>query len=257
MRRRKIQLVQFGQLALPFMAGGLLFAQHGGPGIAAGPSQGTAAPPHSSPSASAAPRTYAPRSGTALWPYGAPGRVPGGVNDQHSPNHSVHPLSAGQPTEHRERFPYAYGGYTGLVPFGYGLPLAYGGNYIDQPIDQSVGAGTPEPAPPPPDNLANYPDSQGAPGSQVAANEDAPRFRPLYQGPVTFTPVQSQPATTLIFRDGRPPQLVHNYALTASTLYALDSDSSQEIPLSMLNVPATVDANRAAGVEFALPNVVK
>ena len=40
---------------------------------------------------------------------------------------------------------------------------------------------------------------------------------------------------------------VHNYALTASTLYALDGESRQEIPLSLLNVPATVEANRAAG----------
>ena len=147
-----------------------------------------------------------------------------------------------------------------LVPFGYELPLAYGGNYIDQPVnppvspvDQSAGSGTPQPAPPPPDNLANNPHSPEGPRAQVPANEDAPRFRPLYHGPSTFAPVQSQPATTLIFRDGRPPQLVHNYALTASTLYALDNDSRQEIPLSMLNVPATVDANRAAGVEFALP----
>ena len=62
-----------------------------------------------------------------------------------------------------------------------------------------------------------------------------------------------QPATTLIFKDGRPPVQVHNYALTASTLYALDGESRQEIPLSLLNVPATVEANRAAGVDFALP----
>jgi hypothetical protein len=57
----------------------------------------------------------------------------------------------------------------------------------------------------------------------------------------------------LIFKDGRPPQQVHNYALTGSMLYALDGDTRQEIPLSLLNVPATVDANRAAGVDFALP----
>ena len=62
-----------------------------------------------------------------------------------------------------------------------------------------------------------------------------------------------QPATTLIFKDGRSPVQVHNYALTASTLYALDGDSRQEIPLSLLDVPATVEANRKAGVDFALP----
>ncbi len=65
--------------------------------------------------------------------------------------------------------------------------------------------------------------------------------------------MHAQPATTLIFKDGRPPVQVHNYALTANTLYALDGESRQEIPLSLLNVPATVEANRAAGVDFALP----
>jgi hypothetical protein len=46
---------------------------------------------------------------------------------------------------------------------------------------------------------------------------------------------------------------VHNYALTANTLYALDGDTRQEIPLSLLDVPATIEANRVAGVDFALP----
>jgi hypothetical protein len=33
----------------------------------------------------------------------------------------------------------------------------------------------------------------------------------------------------------------------------MDGDSRQEIPLSALNVQATVEANRAAGVDFSLP----
>jgi hypothetical protein len=65
--------------------------------------------------------------------------------------------------------------------------------------------------------------------------------------------VHAQPATILIFRDGRPPEKVHSYALTGSTLYALDGDLNREIPLALLNVPATVEINRAAGVDFALP----
>jgi hypothetical protein len=65
--------------------------------------------------------------------------------------------------------------------------------------------------------------------------------------------VHAQPATTLIFKDGSPPAQVHNYALTGSTLYDLDGESRKEIPLALLNVPATIEANRAAGVDFALP----
>jgi hypothetical protein len=58
----------------------------------------------------------------------------------------------------------------------------------------------------------------------------------------------------LIFKDGRTPMQVHNYAITANTLYALDGDMRQEIPLSVLDVEATVEANRAVGVDFALPS---
>jgi hypothetical protein len=94
------------------------------------------------------------------------------------------------------------------------------------------------------------------PSQQVGAN-GAPSFRPPYQGPyeapAQVAPVHAQPTTILIFKDGRPPQKVHNYALTGSTLYALDGDLRQEIPLALLNVPATVETNRAAGVDFSLP----
>jgi len=65
--------------------------------------------------------------------------------------------------------------------------------------------------------------------------------------------VRPLPATTLVFNDGRPSMEVHNYALTGRTLYALDGETRREIPLSELDVPATIDANRKAGVDFALP----
>ncbi len=94
------------------------------------------------------------------------------------------------------------------------------------------------------------PGPQGAPSG-------APPFRPPYQGPYEgpsqVAPVHPQPTTVLIFKDGRPPEKVHNYALTGNTLYALDGDLNREIPLALLNVPATVETNRAAGVDFALP----
>ena len=108
----------------------------------------------------------------------------------------------------------------------------------------------------PPADYGNQPMGDYGPEApevpEVAANTPSP-FRPAYQGQIEAAPVHAQPATTLIFKDGRPPVQVHNYALTASTLYALDGDSRQEIPLSQLDVPATVEANRKAGVDFALP----
>jgi hypothetical protein len=145
------------------------------------------------------------------------------------------------------RGPYLYAGYPWLIPFGYGLP--YGLPYGD---DQDEG-GEAQVGPPQQADYSNPPPAEYGPEPpEVAENAPSP-FRPVYQGQIEAAPVRVQPATTLIFKDGRTPVQVHNYALTGSTLYALDGDSRQEIPLSLLDVPATMEANRKAGVDFALP----
>jgi hypothetical protein len=144
------------------------------------------------------------------------------------------------------RGPYFYAGYPGLVPFGYGLPYA-----LPFGDDQDEGEGAVV-APQQPDYSNQPTGDYGPPAPEVAANAPSP-FRPSYQAQIEAAPVHLQPATTLVFKDGRTPMEVHNYALTGSTLYALDGDSRREIPLSLLDVPATVEANRKAGVDFALP----
>ena len=143
--------------------------------------------------------------------------------------------------------PYVYAGYPWLGAVGAGIPWANGLPYTDDQDEASA----PQSAPPQADQpIADY----GPEPSDNQFAESAPlAFRPPYQGPVEFAPVHPQPATTLVFKDGRPSSQVHNYALTATTLYALDGESRQEIPLSLLDVPATVAANRAAGIDFALP----
>ena len=143
------------------------------------------------------------------------------------------------------RGPYRYGAYPGWLPFGYGLPFGL-------PFGDDQDEGGAQVAPPQPDYSNQPPVDYGPEAPEVAANTPS-LFRPTYQGQIEAAPVHVQPATTLIFKDGRPPVQVHNYALTANTLYALDGDSRQEIPLSLLDVPATVEANRKAGVDFALP----
>ena len=59
--------------------------------------------------------------------------------------------------------------------------------------------------------------------------------------------------TTLIFRDGHQ-QDVTNYAIMGQTVYILD-EHSQKIPLTNLDVPATIKANDDRGVEFKVPAV--
>ncbi len=205
---------------------------HFGGGVHSGPSPSFPGPSHSftPPSMTHYPPVQA--SQARHWPYG---------NPAHGPN------DGRGGAENRRHYPYVYAGYPWLNSFGYGLPLAYGSPYGDEQED----AGGPQPAPQQAEEpVIDY--GREPAGPQVAANAPPP-FRPAYQAPPEVAPLYAQPATTLIFKDGRPSTQVHNYALTGSTLYALDGESRQEIPLSLLNVPATVEANRAAGVDFALP----
>src|ERR1700733_5321778 len=240
MRRRTFGFLQvaLGLLTTSLVLPSGLLAQHGGfaaPMSSAHMGGGI----HSSPSFSGSSHSFAPPAG----PQGSshhPGYPPGQAGHWPSWNQGHRPYNTWNRVGYRG--PYLYGAYPGYLPFGYGLP--FGLPYGD---DQDEGSA--QVAPPQPDD-SNPPPADYGP--EVAANSPSP-FRPTYQGQIEAAPVHGQPATALIFKDGRPPVQVHNYALTDNTLYALDGDSRQEIPLSLLDLPATMEANRKAGVDFALP----
>ena len=59
-------------------------------------------------------------------------------------------------------------------------------------------------------------------------------------------------AVTLVFKDGRPPEKIYNYALTRTMLYVADG-KHQQIPISELNLAATKQVNQQNGVNFQLP----
>jgi hypothetical protein len=143
------------------------------------------------------------------------------------------------PVVNTVRIGVGYAGYPWLGTFGYAAPpLASDVPYWDEE-DEDLG----------PTQEVQY----GAPPSSEVAENGPAYYRPAYAGPAPDAPVSAQPATTLVFEDGRPSLQVHNYALIGNTLYALDGDTRQEIPLSQLNLPATVEANRKAGVDFSPP----
>ena len=77
-----------------------------------------------------------------------------------------------------------------------------------------------------------------------------------YSGQSEVSGAGSAPAPTgtltVIFNDGRQPEQIHNYLLTADSLTVLDSHYRQ-IPLAQIDVAATEQANRAAGVDFRVP----
>ncbi|HEY3990318.1 MAG TPA: hypothetical protein VGM02_13530 [Acidobacteriaceae bacterium] len=61
------------------------------------------------------------------------------------------------------------------------------------------------------------------------------------------------PEVTLVFNNGRPPEKVHSYALTGSSVFVADSGHQRVIPVADLDLPATIEQNREAGVDFQLP----
>jgi len=144
-----------------------------------------------------------------------------------------------------KRYPYSGGAYRGyysrgvyLVPgwLGSGLyDYGYGGDSGDQ---QAAAA-------PAQSDYAQPPDEQ--------AYAPAPA-RPAYQVNASASPdLQEQPQVTLVFKDGRPEQVVQNYAVTRTTLYVLDGARRREIPLDQLDLPQTEKTNRDAGVDFEVP----
>jgi hypothetical protein len=230
-------LTRFGQVTLVLLGPGFaLLAQRAGLAGSTSPGHAGGALHVAAPSISGTPHLMppaAPKPGRqGHWPIGTPNRPPVAATSNH------------------KHYPTVYAGYPWLVPYAYyGSPLPYGSLYGDDGQDAETPAQQAEYGVEPP---IEY--SPETPGTEVAANAPSP-FRPAYEVPAEPPPVHAQPATTLIFKDGRPSTQVHNYALTGSTLYALDGESRQEIPLSEINIPATVEANRKAGVDFALPAV--
>ena len=154
------------------------------------------------------------------------------------------------------RYPYRYGGYRpyyynrgaylypGLLNYGYGYGYPDDSYYGDE--QQS--------APPDANAQATAPDYEYGPppGSEQAYAEAPPRAQ--YQAQQAAAPdLQDQPEVTLLFKDGRPPQQVQNYAVTRTTLYVLDGARRREIPLDQLDLPQTQKTNHDAGVDFEVP----
>ncbi len=136
---------------------------------------------------------------------------------------------------------YGLPGWIGLGPLGY-YPYDFGyddsaassgdsaGNYVSPGYDEQPPADTEQPV---------FRDNYEAPG-------EMPPPPPLSQVP------ENEDATTIVFKDGRPSEQIHNYALTRTTLFVLDQQR-RDIPLDEVDMAATEKANRAAGIRFQIP----
>ena len=152
---------------------------------------------------------------------------------------------------------YRRSGYRRPYTPVYGLGLATGfsiwpGSYLDSGFYDGPGyydpsgygdSGYVNPAPP-----ADYAPGPYAP-PPVEQAEVAPldAYRPAYE-----KPVEPEAAVTLVFKDGRPNQQIHNYMLTRTTLFVQD-EHRREIPVDDLDLAATQKINKDDGVDFQLP----
>jgi hypothetical protein len=82
-------------------------------------------------------------------------------------------------------------------------------------------------------------------------------YAPGSQNPAPATDGLDHPEVTLVFNDGRPPEKVNSYVLTGSSVFVAESGHQRVIPIADLNLPATIQQNRDAGVDFELPGGTK
>jgi hypothetical protein len=61
------------------------------------------------------------------------------------------------------------------------------------------------------------------------------------------------PPVTLVFNNGRPSEKVSSYVLTGSSIFVAEPGHQRKIPIADLDLPATIEQNRQAGVDFELP----
>ena len=136
--------------------------------------------------------------------------------------------------------------YRAVVP--YGVPGWIAPYYLGFPDDTGDDESSSS-ANPAADGYDQQADDQEPP--PWPSNYDQGPVAPAYTFPRSAPAAESEAAITLIFKDGRPPEQIHNYLLTRDTLFVGDRHPS-EIPVDQLDLTATAKVNRDAGVDFRL-----
>jgi hypothetical protein len=166
------------------------------------------------------------------------------------------------PARYRRPYPSRYG--YGVPYLGLGWPGYLNSGYLDSDYPDSGYPGyadttTYDDSQAPPNYAGQAPPNYGGydnPPPDQAPPALAPPPYPSYAQPqhAPPQPLADEDAVTLIFKDGRPPEQIHNYAMTRTTLYVRDQHH-RDIPLDQLDFNATQKANRDVGVDFQLPTI--
>jgi hypothetical protein len=80
----------------------------------------------------------------------------------------------------------------------------------------------------------------------------APDASPAQPESASSQPAQPQEPSVLVFHDGHQLQ-IQNYAIVGDFLYDFTPGHVRKVPLSQLDLPATVKANDDRGLDFTLP----
>jgi hypothetical protein len=151
------------------------------------------------------------------------------------------------PEGRRHRRPY-------ISPYGTVIPYAYPGWVGPYQLGYGDTTSTDDSAAPPNQNAEGPAGESDAP--PVEAWQPPPRvpYQPPADLPSAAPAQASEEAVTIIFKDGRQPEQIHNYILTRETLFVGDS-SHREIPTDQLDLTATAKVNQDAGIDFRLPDL--
>ncbi len=99
---------------------------------------------------------------------------------------------------------------------------------------------------------AEQPDSSTAPVFAESASPTADASPAPAASVAGTQPAQPEDPSVLVFRDGHRLE-VENYAIVGDTLYDFTPGHMRKVPLSQLDLTATVKANEDRGVDFVLP----
>jgi hypothetical protein len=138
-------------------------------------------------------------------------------------------------------------GRRGYYPYFYYPYLGYYGWDADSYDDNNNRDAYADSSPPPPP----YRDDSGVERDVQALSGKIDRLQADVEARNRPKP-ESEPETALVFRDKHVEE-VRNYAISGGTLWVLNAQAAKKIPLSQLDLDATVKMNDDRGIDFQVP----
>jgi len=177
-------------------------------------------------------------------PYGYQRSGPGNSSSRQPYTDPMHRRTPYHPPNRREGYGNrgwaGYPGWNGWIsPYLLGYPDSDSSDDSSQPYPDYAADGY----------GGQSPNQPGEPG------EAEPRLPspPSVNFPEPSPAPAHEDAVTLVFKDGRPAEQIHNYLLTSTTLSVLDQHR-RDIPVDQIDLSATAKVNHDAGVDFFVPS---